>query len=255
LGITRESGVVWADARVIYPGINLGLFGYCERWALGPRITFIVPGRVHKVKGIHDAIEAVAQVSNCLPEHVAYLKIMGPVNDVEYRSFLLRKCAELRMTERVSFIGAVDYKEMASTYHEADICLFLSHQREGLSRVPLEAMACGTLVITTGREGSREFIRHGETGFVVPCAAPRAVATTVKQLVGDQALYRRVVHQARCEVEERFSLERAVDEIEQVLFDAVGAAESALAPFQAQHGQRCREQVGGWSISAGEREG
>jgi glycogen(starch) synthase len=222
------AGVPLASARVIYSGIDLGSFTYRERDALGAHIAFVVPGRVHRVKGIHDAVEAVAQVPDLLPKHSVSLKVVGPIVDAAYHNSVLRKCAELGMTEKILFTGAVNYEQMASIYHEVDVCLFLSHQVEGLSRVPLEAMACGALVLTTGCEGSREIMRDGETGFVVPVASPHTVAASVKRLVEDQSLYRSIVERARHEVEERFNLERVVDQIEEVLFEAANATESVL---------------------------
>lgn len=57
--------------------------------------------------------------------------------------------------------------EMARFYAEADIFVSTSYF-ESFSMPPLEAMACGTAVVTTDNGGNRDYVKNGENCLLVP---------------------------------------------------------------------------------------
>ncbi len=57
--------------------------------------------------------------------------------------------------------------EMAQFYAQADIFVSTSYF-ESFSMPPLEAMACGTAVVTTDNGGNRDFTKNGENCLLVP---------------------------------------------------------------------------------------
>ncbi len=229
----RAAGVpVEKNPRVIYSGINLGLWAYRPRESLGSPLRLVAPGRVTEIKGIHDAIMALARVETLVPGYPFHLRVVGPLVDPTYHARLVKLTQDLDLANHVSFEGPVAANRMPIMYREADICLFPSRQMEGLSRVPLEAMASGAVVITAGNEGSAEYIRNGETGFLVNGSNPEETAGVIKMLYDNPDLYARVARRARQEVEEHFTLDRAVDQIEMVLRSAV---QCAGAPSPQRH--------------------
>jgi glycosyltransferase involved in cell wall biosynthesis len=58
-------------------------------------------------------------------------------------------------------------REMALLYARADLFVYTSYY-EAFGLAPLEAMACGTAVITTDCGGNRDYTRSGENCVVVP---------------------------------------------------------------------------------------
>ena len=80
-----------------------------------------------------------------------------------------------------------------------------SGDSEGLPNVVLEAMACATPVIGSGIAGIIEAVEHDRTGFLVPPADPRSIATAARRLLGDPELRRRMGLAAREAATERFS--------------------------------------------------
>jgi len=64
-------------------------------------------------------------------------------------------------------VKATSDKEMAHFYAQADIFVSTSYF-ESFSMPPLEAMACGTAVVTTDNGGNRDYTKNGENCLIVP---------------------------------------------------------------------------------------
>jgi colanic acid/amylovoran biosynthesis glycosyltransferase len=73
------------------------------------------------------------------------------------------------------------YHEVQSQIKEADL-LLLPSLKEGLANVVLEAMALGTLVLSTDCGGMSEVIKNGVNGFVVPIRDIKALADKIVEI-------------------------------------------------------------------------
>jgi glycosyltransferase involved in cell wall biosynthesis len=56
---------------------------------------------------------------------------------------------------------------------------------EGFGLAVLEAMACGLAPVASSLRGTREFVRDGVNGLLVPARDPAALVTTIRGLVSD----------------------------------------------------------------------
>lgn len=86
-------------------------------------------------------------------------------------------------------------EEMAELYRTADLFVGTSWF-EALSLPVLEAMACGTPVITTDAGGVRELIETGRSGLIVPARSPEAVALAIELLLARPELARTMANNA-----------------------------------------------------------
>lgn len=88
-------------------------------------------------------------------------------------------------------------------YASADALVFPSH-REGFPNVVIEAGAMGLPSIVTDINGSREIIREGENGTIVPSQDEVALYIAMKRLVENRRLVRTWAEQARPLVASRY---------------------------------------------------
>jgi len=80
-------------------------------------------------------------------------------------------------------------------------------------------MACGTAVVTSGL-GTEEIAIDGQNSLVVPPRDPRRLADAIIRLARDPALARNLADKG-IETGQRFTWEKAADNIEQIINKAV----------------------------------
>lgn len=206
-------------ARVIYPGIDTTIFKYFPREEIQEPITIICPGRFEARKGIEIGILLLQNlISNGVK---AKLILTGSVGSEQYFGSIIKTINQCQLNENVKISNMVTPTEMASLYSTADICLFPSQQKFGLSRTPLEAMACGCVVISFGNEGSNEIIEDGINGFLNQSGNVDYAMDIIQRLINSPQLVRAVTKAARKRVEEKHTLEMYVANVEEFLLESI----------------------------------
>jgi len=140
-----------------------------------PRIGII--GRLEQQKGHAYFLRAVAQVLQSLPK--AQFLIIGTGSLQDELQTLVK---DLDIAHAVQFLGqrsdVVELLQSMSLLVSASLW-------EGFPTVILEAMATGVPVIATDVSGSRELVRDGETGLLVPPQDAQALATAIQRLIAN----------------------------------------------------------------------
>lgn len=121
---------------------------------------------------------------------------------------------ELNLQETVFFTGHMDnpFPAMAAL----DIFALLSTGHEGISQSALQAAYLEKPLITTTVGGLPEVCKHEETGILVPPYSPKDIAAAVLDLYDDPEKRVRLGKQARELVENKFTMEHTLDQMEQV---------------------------------------
>jgi glycosyltransferase involved in cell wall biosynthesis len=94
---------------------------------------------------------------------------------------LKKLTGSLGLGERVRFLGVVPQEQLAEYYGAAD-ALVLASSREGWPNVLLEAMACGTPVVSTRVGGTPEIVAAPEAGVLASERSPRGVGEALQRL-------------------------------------------------------------------------
>ncbi len=144
-----------------------------DSFSSSPRII-ITTSRLVRKNGIDILIKALA----LLPSDVR-LKIIG---DGPERRPLERLAARLKVVKRIDFLGVLPLEQINEHLRGASVFARPSRS-EGLGNSFLEAMAAGLPVIGTPVGGIPDFLRNGETGWLVPPDDSRALAEKIKFLL------------------------------------------------------------------------
>jgi glycosyltransferase involved in cell wall biosynthesis len=135
------------------------------------------------------------------------------VGDGPERTPFEQRLRDLRLTDRVEFIGAVNYDEVPAIFQKIDVLVMPTQTtmriREQFGRVLVEAMASGVPVIGSTSGAIPEVI--GAAGLVVPEGDAVALAEALDRLLSDPALRRKLAGAGRERVELNYSWRRVAE--------------------------------------------
>ncbi|HZZ99172.1 MAG TPA: glycosyltransferase family 4 protein, partial [Candidatus Paceibacterota bacterium] len=146
------------------------------------KYDLISVARLEANKGTLELIKAVELLKKSRPEI-----ILAVVGDGSLKKSLEKYVHEHGLTENVKFLGWLgDSQALAGAYRSTKV--FVNPSRnEGGPRVALEAMACGTPVVTTRVGLMLDIIRDHENGFF--CGwSPEEIARTLSSVLADDKL-------------------------------------------------------------------
>jgi rhamnosyl/mannosyltransferase len=160
-----------------------------------PLVLFV--GRLRYYKGLDVLLDAASSIR----------ARVGIVGDGPYESLLRIRHRQLRLRDRVVFLGPQSDFELLSLYRAARVCVLPSTLRsEALGIALIEAMAAGVPVVSTELGTGTSFVNvDGATGRVVPPGDPQALAAAVNAIVEDDALAVRYAAAARERARAEFS--------------------------------------------------
>lgn len=214
-----EMGIPIRNAAVIHSGIDTQKFSFKPRPGIEKDLTIISPGRLEPRKGQLDAVQLIALLRQA--GFNAKLILIGEKRSAGYYQNILQTIREFSVNDQVSIHPMVSQDELVAYYHQADICFFPSVQTTGFSRIPLEAMACGCIVIGYGFEGSDEIIINRENGFLVSEGDVNQVGKTILDLKDNPKLMKNIVISARSFIEKEHDLMSYIEKIEEIIFSII----------------------------------
>lgn len=167
-------------------------------------IFLITTSRLVLKNGVMDIIESMTG----LPASVKLLVLgTGPLED-DLRS----RVDDLKLEERVKFLGFIPHRDMPQYLHISDIFIRPSLS-EGLGNSFLEAMAAGIPVIATPVGGIPDFLIDGETGLFCEVNNPRSIIQKVEKLIKDKESREYIIRNAKSMVEEKYGWEKISGEM------------------------------------------
>ncbi len=196
---------------VVAGGVNLNRFTPTPQ-LLARRVIHIDPnrlmilyvGRIERRKGLDTLLSAMYELAQRMPEKrkVMRLYVSGGVAPAKWAKLpdgpekeeLLRLqeiVNRLQIKDIVRFIGPVNREYLQYYYSSADVTVVPSFY-EPFGLVPLESMACGTLVIASRVGGMQWTIKDGKTGILVPPQDPVALAEKLYYVVNHPSVRKKM---------------------------------------------------------------
>jgi teichuronic acid biosynthesis glycosyltransferase TuaC len=177
-----DAGAEAGRIAVVPNGVDTALFCPGDRaearQALGlppDGVVLLSAGSIVHDKGYHHLIRGLATLAG-----EARLYIAGPG---DYRGALERLAHECGIVERVTFLGRVAQGQMPLWYQAADLFCFGSYH-EGCPNAVLEALACGTPVVSTNVGGIPDLVEEGRSGVLFTPRSDEAFAAALRMALG-----------------------------------------------------------------------
>jgi glycosyltransferase involved in cell wall biosynthesis len=185
--------------------------------------VLVTATRLARWKRIDRAIDALALLKRQVP--TARLIVVG---DGEERAGLEAQAQRLGLAASVTFAGAVPQPDVQRYLWTADVFLSVN-ELSNVGNPLLEAMTAGRCILTIDEGDTRDVVRNGETGILLPAGEPAAIAAALKTLARDAELRRRLGGSARAFAEGNFwsweeRLEAEIDAVEGLVRDPAPSA-------------------------------
>lgn len=173
-------------------------------------------GSLVKRKRFKDLIDAVFYLVNREAFNKLKCLIIG---DGPEREFLQKEINRNRLNDRVILTG---FKSDAISYINALDILILPSEREGFSRVILEAMLMGKPVVASRIAGPSELVIEGKTGFLFKVGNTREIADCILSLLTSPSLRKDMEEAGRKRVIENFPIDAYVSGVVKVFEEVLG---------------------------------
>ena len=179
-------GISPAKIDVVHNGVDASfqplpadqVAAFRQQRGLPDRFVLFV-GTLEPRKNIVGLIEAYAK----LPKERPPLVLVGGKG--WFYDEIFGRVEALELTDEVHFAGFVPTEDLPLWYNAADLFVYPSVY-EGFGLPPLEAMACGTAVITSTASSLPEVV--GKAGQLVDPTDTDALATAMEQVLGNRDL-------------------------------------------------------------------
>ncbi|RRR75609.1 MAG: glycosyltransferase family 1 protein [Candidatus Viridilinea halotolerans] len=182
LGVPNERVVVTPNAARAHfrPPAPTALAAFRAQKGLPERFVLYV-GTLEPRKNLTTLLEAYVEVARHFPEVPL---LIGGGKGWLYDA-VFRRLDELQLRDKVHFVGYLEEEELPLWYAAAALFVFPSIY-EGFGMPPLEAMACGTPVVTSDSSSLPEVV--GDAGLMLPPHDHAGFAEAIGRLLSDAAL-------------------------------------------------------------------
>jgi glycosyltransferase involved in cell wall biosynthesis len=193
-----------------------------ERYQIGyPFLLYA--GNIRPHKNVPRLVEAFAVVRDQLSSHPVYkdLRLIIIGDTISQYPSVRQAVIKSRAEAVVRFLGFVPFDTLRCFYQSAAAFVFVSRY-EGFGLPPLEAMACGTPVVSSNVSSLPEVV--GDSAVQVNPENVFEIARGIKEVLLDEELRATLV---RCGLEHarRFSWERTAREVLAIYREASAAVE------------------------------
>ena len=168
-------------------------------------------GTIRAQKNVPRLVEAFAVLRNDLASHPVYKNLRLVIIGDELSKYpqVRRAVIQSKMESLVRFLGFVPIETLRAFYKSAAAFVFPSLY-EGFGLPPLEAMACGTPVVTSNSSSLPEVV--GDAAMIVNPENVFDIARGIREVLLDEVLRRRCVRQGLKQLQ-RFSWKQTAEEV------------------------------------------
>lgn len=205
-------GVLPKQIHFILNGINLNQFKNISDKAvqiwknkknIGSQKSIGLITRLYSDKGIDYFIQAFQKISQKHPNLIALIIGEGPEKE---------KYQQLAKNLPIRFLGKVPHHEIPLFLNSIDYFVLPSSLRDPFGLAPAEAMASNKPVIVTDVCGITDFMQNEKHGLIIPAQNANSLESALEKLIQNPTFAQKLAQNGESLAEEKFSLERMIDE-------------------------------------------
>jgi D-inositol-3-phosphate glycosyltransferase len=173
--------------RIVPCGVNLELFKPIDKLSVRVHLGFHVNdpivlyvGRYSPIKGLDRLLKSFSYLTR--PSLPRLVMVGGDGEHSPMLRQLKSQAKALHIENRLIFAGRVDQEILPAYYNAADVLVVPSYY-ESFGLVALEALACGTPVVTTSVGAMRDIVKNGVTGYVATESDPQHFAGCIEAIL------------------------------------------------------------------------
>jgi len=199
--------------RVVHHGVSLvDIPGAANRPEVDPPELLSV-GRLAREKGFLDLLHACDLLGRRGLRFALSIYGEGPE-----RRRMEREIERRGLQDKVRLEGTAPHARILEACTRATLVVLASYRGpegylDGIANVLVEAMACGTPVVSTDYAGARELLQDGLLGPLVPQRDPARLADAIEALLRDPARRAELARLGRRRIEASFDRERNIEAI------------------------------------------
>ena len=173
--------------RIVPCGVNLDRFKPQDKISARRQLALPIDdpiilyvGRFAPIKGLDCLLKSFSYLT-----HPSLPRLIMVGGDGEHSPMLRQlqsKAKALHIENRLMFAGRVDQETLSQYYSAVDV-LVVSSYYESFGLVAMEAMACGTPVVTTPVGAMEKIVKDGVTGYVAKDTDPQHYARLIEAIL------------------------------------------------------------------------
>jgi glycosyltransferase involved in cell wall biosynthesis len=204
--IVAQMGVDVDTLHVVPVGVDQARFRPMPHIARAPGRLLTTASADVPLKGLTYLIEALAKLRTERDD--AHLVVIG---QPRHKSAVPAQLERLGLTGAVEFVSGISDERVVELYAEAELAVIPSLY-EGFSLPAIEAMACGTPLVTTTGGALPEVVGlSGECAMTVPAGDADALAVQLVKTLNDQGQRDRLGEGGRRRVLDRFTWRKTAE--------------------------------------------
>ena len=207
--IAKYYGIAMNKLRLVYNGIDDELFVpnsltdvMTQKLNIKPDDKVIVAvARLKKEKGIQNIISVLPMIKEKVP---SVKLIVGGTG--EYRKMLEKMAVRLGVSDRVVFLGRIEYKDLPDILNCSKIFVNSTIRENGYDLTIPQSMACGKPVVSSNVRSVFTVIENGKNGYIYERSNMNELKSIIIKLLLNETLQNEIGLLARKTVEDKLSL-------------------------------------------------
>lgn len=174
---------------VVIPNVlDKELFFQDEQLEVNDVPRLIVTRNLEAIYDVATTVKAFSLIVKAFPEATLSIAGTGPEKQA-----LTELIISLKLNDNVNFTGRLEPKEMAGLYQQADVMLNASTVDNTPNSI-IEALACGTPVVSTDAGGIPKLVTHQHDALLVNIADHQKMAEAALDILTKPALQKKLVN-------------------------------------------------------------